>query len=229
MKRGYIILWRCIRDNHFWQDKPFDRCRAWIDLLMMANHTDGVIRSRGISIPVLRGQVGTSEMVMADKWGWSRGKVRRLLKELREKGQIVQQNNNVSSLITITNYDLYQFDSTADSTANGHQTVQQTDTKQYPKKELKNGKNKNTCAEFDEFWEACPSRAKRCGRPAAEKSWAKHVNGSARLAIESIKRHATCKDWMKDNGEYIPMATTWINNQRWTAEIECEDESWKII
>jgi len=152
VKRGYIILWRCIRDNHFWQDKPFDRSRAWIDLLMMANHTDGIIRSRGISVPVSRGQVGTSEVVMADKWGWSRGKVRRFLAELRKQGQIVQQNSNVNSLITITNYDLYQMVSTADDTANstadGQQTVQQTDSKQYPKKECKrmerNEENENT-------------------------------------------------------------------------------------
>ena len=93
---------------------------------MMANHTDGIIRSRGISVPVSRGQVGTSEVVMADKWGWSRGKVRRFLAELRKQGQIVQQNSNVNSLITITNYDLYQMVSTADDTANSTADGQQT-------------------------------------------------------------------------------------------------------
>lgn len=142
MQRGYIVLWRCIRDNHFWQDKPFDRCRAWIDLLMMANHTPGTIRARGISIAVDRGQVGTSEVVMAEKWGWSRGKVRRLLKDLREQGQIVQQNNNVTSLITIVNYDTYQLDGTAGGTAGGTADGQQTDSRQYPKKEFKNEDNK---------------------------------------------------------------------------------------
>lgn len=137
MQRGYILLWRCIKDNHFWQDKPFDRCRAWIDLLMLANHKEGVLRTRGISMPVLRGQVGWSEVSLSEKWGWSRGKVRRFLKDLREQGQIEQQNNNVTSLITITNYDSYQADSTASSTASSTANGQQTDSKRYPKKNVK--------------------------------------------------------------------------------------------
>ena len=70
MDRGYIKLWRCIRENHFWHDRPFDRCRAWIDLLMLANHSEGVLRSRGISTTILRGQVGWSEVALAEKWGW---------------------------------------------------------------------------------------------------------------------------------------------------------------
>lgn len=129
MERGYIYLWRCIRDNHFWADKPFDRARAWIDLLMMANHKDGTIRQRGITVPIKRGQVGTSEVSLADKWGWSRGKVRRFLKDLSTTRQIEQQNNNVSSLITIVNYSMYQFNGTASDTANDTADGQQTDSK----------------------------------------------------------------------------------------------------
>lgn len=142
MDRGYIIIWRCIRDNHFWQDKPFDRSRAWIDLIMWANHTDGFIRQRGISVPIKRGQVGVSEVTLADKWGWSRGKVRRFLKDLVKTQQIEQQNNNVTSLITITNYNLYQLSGTADDTASSTADGQQTDSKQYPKNNGNNEKKK---------------------------------------------------------------------------------------
>lgn len=112
MHRGYIRLWRCIQNNHLWEDTPFDRARAWIDLVMLANHTAGFMRKRGIKFEIKRGQVGWSERDLAERWKWSRGKVKRFLDELEEDEQINQgngpQNINVTSLITITNYELYQ-------------------------------------------------------------------------------------------------------------------------
>lgn len=112
MHRGYIKLWRCITENRFWQERPFDMSRAWIDLVILANYKPAVIWKRGIEIKVDRGQVGWSERQLAERWGWSRGKVQRFLKHLENDHQIEQQNGpenlNVTSLITITNYDKYQ-------------------------------------------------------------------------------------------------------------------------
>ena len=99
------------------------------------NHKSGFIRARGIKIEVKRGQVGTSQEALSKRWKWSRGKVLRFLNELEMEQQIVQQKNNVTSLLSITNYDEYQTSSTANGTTNEHQTVQQTDTN-------KNDKNK---------------------------------------------------------------------------------------
>jgi hypothetical protein len=48
MHRGYIKLWRCIQDNNLWTDEPFDKARAWIDLVMLANYKDATIQRRGI-------------------------------------------------------------------------------------------------------------------------------------------------------------------------------------
>jgi hypothetical protein len=139
MHRGYIKAWRKISDNPLWTEEKFTRGQAWFDLLMLANHKDGHIRVRGIKVPVLRGQCGWSEVALADRWGWSRGKVRRFLKELETVQQIEQQKNNVTSIINITNYREYQGNGTQCSTANGTANGQQTDTN----KNVKNVKNKN--------------------------------------------------------------------------------------
>jgi hypothetical protein len=40
MKRGWICLHRQIQDHWLWEDRPFSRGQAWIDLLMLANHED---------------------------------------------------------------------------------------------------------------------------------------------------------------------------------------------
>src|ERR1035437_6771916 len=108
MHRGYIKIFRCIQDNPYWLDKPFSRAIAWVDLIIIANHKSASIRKRGIKIVVDRGQVGWSERDLAERWGWSRGKVKRFLNELENEQQIRQQNGpqnlNVTSLITIVNY-----------------------------------------------------------------------------------------------------------------------------
>lgn len=79
--------------------------------------------------------------------------------------------------------------------------------------------------EFDIFWNVCPARAKRCGVAAAKKSWRNHVNGNASEVIKSMEQHSGCKDWVKDDGQFIPMATTWLNQHRWTVEVEQEFNS----
>ena len=136
---GWLKLWRKLGDSELWLAEPFTRGQAWVDLLMLANHTDGYLRKRGIRVEVRRGQVGWSEGKLAKRWQWSRGKVRRFMSELAsEKEQkTVQQKSNITNLNTILNYEQYQGNGTTD----GHQTVQQTDTKRYSNKNGKNGKN----------------------------------------------------------------------------------------
>lgn len=135
--KGWIKLHRQISSSDLWKSEKFTRGQAWVDLILLANHKSGFIRARGIKIDVKRGQVGTSQDTLSKRWGWSRGKVLRFLNELEMEQQIVQQKNNVSSLLSIVNYDEYQSNDTANSTANGQQTVQQTNTN----KNVKNKKN----------------------------------------------------------------------------------------
>ena len=140
---GWVSIHRKMANNPIWTSEPFTRGQAWVDLILLANYREGYIRARGIKIPVKRGQVGTSQVTLTSRWQWSRGKVKRFLDELETDQQIVQQKNNVSSLITIVNYDEYQQDDTANSTADGQQTVQQTDSKQYTNNNNNNNKKEN--------------------------------------------------------------------------------------
>ena len=142
MDRGYIKLWRRIDESPEYFSEPFDKIHAWLDLVMLANFKSRVVNIRGIMIKVDRGQVLAGEDFFSKRWNWSRGKVRRYFKFLEKTvQQIVHHKNNVCSLISIVNYELYQgngtSDDTADSTADGQQIVQQTDIP----KNVKNGKN----------------------------------------------------------------------------------------
>ena len=144
MHQGYIKLWRRLKDSNFWLSEKFTKAQAWVDLLMLANHKPGFIRKRGIRVDLERGQMGWSERELSERWKWSRGKTRRFLSELcSEKEskmipQIEPQKKNVTSKYNIVNYELYQDNSTANSTTDGPQT----DRKQYQNKNDKNDKNK---------------------------------------------------------------------------------------
>ena len=135
--KGWIKLYRQLLTHELWLAEPFTRGQAWVDLLMLANHEEGFIRVRGIKIPIKRGQVGWSERRLAERWKWSRGKVRRFIFELISDQQIEQQKNNKTSTITILNYDEFQ----NYEPQNEPQTEPQTDHRQYPNKNDKNDKN----------------------------------------------------------------------------------------
>jgi hypothetical protein len=45
---GWIKLHRKIVESPDWLSEPFTRGQAWVDLLLIANHTTGHIRKRGI-------------------------------------------------------------------------------------------------------------------------------------------------------------------------------------
>lgn len=105
---GFIFLHRKIFDNKYYYSQPFTKSSAWIDLLLLANFHDGYLEVRGIGLQVKRGQLAYSRENLARRWRWSTGKVNRYLSKLKVDGQINFQNSNVTTLITILNYDLYQ-------------------------------------------------------------------------------------------------------------------------
>ena len=135
---GWVKVHRRIQDNCYWKEKPFSRGQAWVDLILSANYKAGHIRKRGIMVEIARGQVGASQQTLADRWGWSRGKVIRFLKELETKQQVVQQKTNVTTIITLVNYEDYQIkktpNDTTDNTADGHQTVPEQESEEFLKK-----------------------------------------------------------------------------------------------
>lgn len=106
--QGWIKLHRQIQNCFLWEDKPFDKCRAWIDLLILANHEDKKIFFNGELITVERGQYITSIRKLSDRWGWSKDKVVRHLTLLESEEMIHRDSDSNRTLLTIVNYGVYQ-------------------------------------------------------------------------------------------------------------------------
>lgn len=80
-----------------------------------------------------------------------------------------------------------------------------------------------TC-DFETFWAEYPN--KKSGKANTFKSWKKcngHRPDIDRL-ISIIRQQKKSTDWMKENGQFIPMATTWLNQRRWDAVMEIENK-----
>ena len=134
MQQGWISIHRKIRECFIWNEEPYDKAHAWIDLLLRANHDDKKVLINGQVQTVERGQFHTSLYKLAHDWQWDRRKVKRFL-EMLEKERMIATSCNVGgttngTTITIVNYEKYQGEGieygTTDGTTHGT-TVGTTD------------------------------------------------------------------------------------------------------
>ena len=143
---GFIKLYRDVRKHWVW-DNP-EIFRAWVDIIMMANHEDKKTYFNGNLITVKRGSFITSIRKLAERWHWSRGRVSRLLDALERDAMVDTKRDTQKTLIIIVNYGFYQ----GRKTQNGPrskprigpqtepQTGPQTEHKQETRRNIKNNK-----------------------------------------------------------------------------------------
>lgn len=72
---------------------------------------------------------------------------------------------------------------------------------------------------FNEFWSAYPKKVNKKG---CYKSFCKikSLKEEMPLIMSALERFKNSKGWQKDNGQFIPHPTTFINQERWKDEIE---------
>jgi hypothetical protein len=77
---------------------------------------------------------------------------------------------------------------------------------------------------FERFWAAYPRKVKRA---KAQEAWDKLDPSPDLVAaiMTGLERAKRSKDWTKDNGDFIPHPTTWINGRRWEDEVTPADAS----
>lgn len=88
-KESWIKVFRNIENSWLWEERPFSRGQAWIDLLLLAKFRDeSFISRRGNLIDGKRGHVYRSIASLADRWGWSRKKVDHFFNQLEADNMI---------------------------------------------------------------------------------------------------------------------------------------------
>lgn len=106
---NWVKINRSIFDNALWRDsEPFDRRSAWIDLILMANHTDGEFIASGEIIKIPRGSLFTSIEHLGARWNWTNKRVRAYLDVLIRLNMVTRKGTHRGTLISLINYDIYQ-------------------------------------------------------------------------------------------------------------------------
>ena len=106
MTAGWIKLHRSIADHWIYQDP--EKLKWWIDLLLMANHQSKKVLIKNNLIDCDRGQMVRSLESLSLRWLKSKKTVSTFLKLLQEDHMIELENIQISTRITICNYDRYQ-------------------------------------------------------------------------------------------------------------------------
>lgn len=71
---------------------------------------------------------------------------------------------------------------------------------------------------FADFWSAYPNKK---GKQAAIKAWNK-LRPDDKLIdaiLSAIRIQSLSDQWIKDDGQYIPMPATWLNGRRWEDQV----------
>lgn len=106
MAEGWICLDRRIENHWIWDDP--EMLRAWVYLLIAAHWEEKkvLVGSRTEIIP--RGSLHVSERFLANKFKWSRGKLRNFLLELQKDHMLFLDRSTDGTTIQIINYEEYQ-------------------------------------------------------------------------------------------------------------------------
>ncbi|WP_243447992.1 DnaD domain-containing protein [Clostridium tetani] len=101
-----MSLYRDIQEHWIWEDA--EKLKAWLDLLLLANHQSRKILLGNELIEIKRGSTHASELKLMDRWNWSKKKVRNFLQLLEKDNMIICEKSKKGTTITIINYEVYQ-------------------------------------------------------------------------------------------------------------------------
>lgn len=79
---------------------------------------------------------------------------------------------------------------------------------------------------FELFWSCYP---KKTAKVAARKAWGKIEFDEVQAVVEGVEMWKRTDQWKKDNGQFIPHPSTFLNQRRWEDELptQAKDEVFK--
>ena len=128
--QGWISIHRQMQEHWLWKEKrEFSKAEAWIDILLNVNHQDAEVNIKNEVYKVKRGDSIISLKNWADRWNWSKGRVKRYFTLLQKENMIRFKCDSKTTHLTVCKYDSYQGLRNTDGTQTkrewtsiGHQT-----------------------------------------------------------------------------------------------------------
>lgn len=187
---------RRITEHWLWEEKPFSKGQAWIDLILLANHKDEKFPYKDRVLTGERGKVYRSILYLSDRWGWNRKTTNKFLSQLESDGMITTERTTHGTTITIVNYSIFQICGTTNGTTKG-QPSGQLDGQ--PSGHIQECKEHKECKEYKERDKALSvyQNDQRCFKPpAVEEVRAYCQERGNKVDPESFVDFYTGKGWM---------------------------------
>jgi hypothetical protein len=157
---GFYLLHRGWMDHPVFGREEFTQRTAWVWLIENVAWKDTQHRIGGKLVPVRRGQIAITVRELAERWRWSKSRVDRFLKLLRDAGMIRAESGTEAArsklIITLCNYEKYQALRDSDEPLGGTEAGQERD---------KNGTLKNEGNEETNSSDAHASDAAGAAQP----------------------------------------------------------------
>lgn len=142
-KTTFFTIDRKLLESDFWLSEPFSKPQAWVDLIGLANFGD-VKRIEGSEMKVYkRGDVVTSIRTLAERWHWSREKVRNYLSALESDGMSTTKKTTRGIVVTLENYDFYQLSAKQKDHKTDHRPTTDRPLTDHPPTQNNNTNNTN--------------------------------------------------------------------------------------
>ena len=103
---GWVKIHRDIKNHWIWRSGY--KFQWWVDILLTVNYSDNKILIRGQVIDCKRGQSIRSLETWAREWNVSKRTVKKFFELLQKDAMIEIENIQISTRITVCNYDVYQ-------------------------------------------------------------------------------------------------------------------------
>lgn len=211
---GYIKLYRDINVHWIW--KSPQRLQWWIDILLTVNHADAKVMIRGQLVKCRRGQSVMSLDTWATRWGTTKKTVKRFFELLVGDGMLEYENIQISTRISVINYDNYQGE------VNGHATISTrlvdaeytvASPEQLMNKNKENNKIKEINIPFENFWNLYGK--KKGSKKDAEKRWARLTDQTRQIIISTLPNFLASIN----EERFIPHPINYLRQERWNDEI----------
>lgn len=105
---GWIKLHRKIKDHWIWKSER--RLKWWIDILLTVNYSDSKVLIGGKLIECKRGQSVMSLETWAKRWNVTKKSVKDFFILLQNDSMLVYESVQITTRITVLNYDSYQIE-----------------------------------------------------------------------------------------------------------------------
>jgi len=142
MNSGYLPLWRRFKNHPLWKERRvYSKAEAWIDILFEARWQDHpnttIIGNK--TLVCNYGEILYSLDTWAERWRWSKSRVKRVFVLFEQQQMIEVKNETVTTRIRVCNYSKY------DPRRNGEETQEKRnrnarETQSKPTEEGKEGK-----------------------------------------------------------------------------------------